>query len=102
MAAFLPLPHNPQATLPTHKDGEPVTSADIEKALDRDVGPIDEIQYENARWWRNVNRMMCLVGVTIIAVLVRLTTSGLNPFVTNARYIQIVLVIVSVRMQSDS
>ena len=39
---------------------------DIEKALD----PIDIARYENARWWRNVNRTMSVIGLLIIAAIV--------------------------------
>jgi hypothetical protein len=70
IAAILPLPYNPRLVMNVSKDGEPITPADIEKALDRDVGPIDEVQYENARWWRNVNRIMSLLGLLLIGTIV--------------------------------
>lgn len=31
---------------------------------------VDEARYENARWWRNLNRLMCIIGVLIIAAIV--------------------------------
>lgn len=37
---------------------------------DRRFGPIDEKRFENARWWRNLNRWMSLVGLLIIAAIV--------------------------------
>ncbi|KAL8668449.1 MAG: hypothetical protein Q9168_006919 [Polycauliona sp. 1 TL-2023] len=33
---------------------------------------IDEARYENARWWRNLNRLMCIVGVLIIIAIIAL------------------------------
>jgi hypothetical protein len=78
LAALLPLPYNPHCVLDVSKDGEAVTRADIEKALDRDVGPIDEIRYENARWWRNVNRVMSLVGLLLIGAIVCRHPPSLN------------------------
>jgi hypothetical protein len=51
IAAFLPLPGFEQ---------------DIEKGYDAR----DQARYENARWWRNINRMMCLVGLGVIIAAV--------------------------------
>lgn len=31
---------------------------------------VDEARFENARWWRNLNRLMCILGVLIIAAIV--------------------------------
>ena len=31
---------------------------------------MEQAQYENARWWRNLNRLMMIVGVFIIAAIV--------------------------------
>ena len=36
----------------------------------RQFGPMDEARYESAKWWRNLNRWMSLVGVLIIAAVV--------------------------------
>ncbi|KAI9677615.1 MAG: hypothetical protein M1817_006569 [Caeruleum heppii] len=66
IAAFLPLPPKP-ATSPS-MSGRP----DIEQALERDVGPIDEMRYANARWWRNLNRVMSVVGLFIIGAIIAL------------------------------
>ena len=96
-AAFLPLPYNPNDDLPFNVKDDTITRADIEKALDRDVGAIDENRYENARWWRNVNRIMSLVGLLIIAAIVS-GSSGLrsSPALLMITF-QIAMVVVSVR-----
>ena len=65
IAAFLPLPPNPSFdTIPS--EGMPDVAVDIEKAL----GPIDQARYENARWWRIINRIMSVVGVVAIGAVV--------------------------------
>lgn len=65
VAALLPLPRKPdldlEATMP---------SSDI--ALHARVYDLEQRRYDNARWWRNLNRWMVPVGFIIIAVVVRL------------------------------
>jgi len=41
----------------------------------RRFGPMDEARYESARWWRNLNRWMSLVGLLIIAAVVSILRS---------------------------
>ncbi|KAL8943946.1 MAG: hypothetical protein Q9216_000758 [Gyalolechia sp. 2 TL-2023] len=67
IASVLPLPRKPTADFqdPTT---EPQPTHDLEKRL----GMVDEARYENARWWRNLNRLMCIVGVLIIAAIIAL------------------------------
>ena len=66
IASFLPLPPAPMITPPATPD-TPNIAHDIEKAL----GPIDQARYENARWWRNINRVMSIIGIFIILAIVR-------------------------------
>ncbi|KAI9718944.1 MAG: hypothetical protein M1812_003829 [Candelaria pacifica] len=67
IGAFLPLPPNP------YMDSKGDTSRpDIEEAMTRVLGPIDEAKYENARWWRNLNRILSVVGLTIIIAVIAL------------------------------
>ena len=40
--------------------------------LEQQLGTIGEARYENARWWRNVNRVMSGVGVLIIIAIIAL------------------------------
>jgi len=37
---------------------------------------IDETRYESARWWRNLNRVMSIVGLLIIGAIVALVVVG--------------------------
>ena len=96
-AAFLPLPYNPNIDLPSNVNDDTITRADIEKAFDRDVGAIDEIRYENARWWRNVNRLMSLVGLLIIAAIVSGSAGCRSSPTLLMIALQIAMVVVSVR-----
>ena len=70
LASFLSLPAKPHLT-PPGSSTTPNIAHDIEKALD----PIDQAQYESARWWRNVNRIMSVMGLLIIIAIVSLLIS---------------------------
>jgi hypothetical protein len=48
-----------------------IINPDISKTIAREFGPTDLLKYESARWWRNLNRGMAVLGVLIIAVIVR-------------------------------
>lgn len=37
--------------------------------------PLQDARYENARWWRNINRMMAFVGIIVLICVV--STDGL-------------------------
>jgi len=37
---------------------------------------VDETRYESARWWRNLNRVMSVVGLLIIGAVVALVVVG--------------------------
>lgn len=43
---------------------------DIEKAAAHRAVLADNLRYENARWWRNLNRCMTPVGLSIIIIVV--------------------------------
>ena len=40
---------------------------DLEKQA---IAPVQEARYENARWWRNINRLMAFVGMIILVCVV--------------------------------
>ncbi|KAL8710507.1 MAG: hypothetical protein Q9220_004940 [cf. Caloplaca sp. 1 TL-2023] len=64
-ASILPLPQRP---IDTTKDA--ATKASLTHDLEKTLGMVDEARYENARWWRNLNRLMCLVGFLVVAAIV--------------------------------
>ena len=68
IAACLPLPAKPKPR-PTKGKNVPRQS-EIMADLEQQLGPIDVARYENARWWRHLNRLMCLCGVTVIIAIV--------------------------------
>lgn len=39
---------------------------------------IDERQYYSARWWRNLNRIMAVVGLLVIAAIIALVVVSLR------------------------
>ena len=68
IASFLPLPPRP---IHNEKDPAPrVSRATMVRDLENALDPVDERRYENARWWRSLNRLMSIVGVLIIATIV--------------------------------
>ena len=68
IASFLPLPPRPDIRSVKGKDN-PMRTQVVED-LEKQLGPIDEARYENARWWRNINRIMSLVGIVIVVAVV--------------------------------
>lgn len=41
-----------------------------ERDLEKTIISIDEARYENARWWRNINRIMSVLGLLVIGAIV--------------------------------
>ncbi|TVY29051.1 hypothetical protein LHYA1_G002247 [Lachnellula hyalina] len=82
IAAFLPLPLNPMTEM-RERDVENSTSNldnsnDYANDFARQFGPVDEIRFESAKWWRNLNRWMSIVGLLIIAAVVVLVVIGVR------------------------
>jgi hypothetical protein len=67
LGALLPLPLRPELN-------KEATSSqmDVERVMAPTLGPVDEIRYQKARWWRNLNRIMSVVGVLLIGTIVSL------------------------------
>ena len=70
VAAFLPLPPRPAVINANGKDVPRQTQ--ILEDLEQQLGAVDEARYENARWWRNINRVMSGFGVLIIVAIIAL------------------------------
>lgn len=68
IASFLPLPPRPGFSSVRAKNNPNRTQ--FAEDLEKQLGPIDEARYENARWWRNINRVMSLAGMAIIVAVV--------------------------------
>jgi hypothetical protein len=77
IAALLPLPPNPKLQMFESDSnqsrfgaGHPVSR--YQRYL------VDERRYESARWWRNLNRGMSIVGLLIIGAVVALAIVGVR------------------------
>ncbi|KAF7586390.1 hypothetical protein BBP40_008956 [Aspergillus hancockii] len=70
VAAFLPLPPKPEMIV--EEDSE----AGREKTLQMRVLDLERKRYENARWWRNLNRWMNPLGLLIITIIIVLAVVG--------------------------
>ena len=44
--------------------------------LDQRVASIDDTRYQNARWWRNLNRVMSVIGLLILGTIITLVVVG--------------------------
>ncbi|KAK2764867.1 hypothetical protein FQN54_008564 [Arachnomyces sp. PD_36] len=68
IASFIPLPPKPSEF---YQDG-----SDVEQAINERVALKDELVYENARWWRNLNRCLSPLGLAIVTVIITLSVLG--------------------------
>ncbi|EAQ90933.1 hypothetical protein CHGG_02868 [Chaetomium globosum CBS 148.51] len=75
IAAFLPLPPNPKA-LDVENGENKYTST--HPAFRYQKYAVDETRYESARWWRNLNRGMSIIGLLIIGAVVALAVIGVR------------------------
>lgn len=76
VAAVLPLPPKPTMKEITH---DPETGGPtLQQQLEHQIALKDEATYVNLRWWRNLNRFMCIVGLVIIAIIVSYGNSCLK------------------------
>lgn len=64
VASFLPLPPKPEMVLADDSE------SDVETALQLRLFDLERKRYQNARWWRNLNRWMNCVGLVIIVIIV--------------------------------
>ncbi|KAM0334075.1 hypothetical protein ACHAQA_001095 [Verticillium albo-atrum] len=77
VAAFLPLPPRPYSDM-AEREQTGSSLPDIDTELPRRVAHIDEMHYRSACWWRNLNRIMALVGILIVAAIVTLAVVGVK------------------------
>jgi hypothetical protein len=70
VASFLPLPPKPEMVLADDSE------SDVETALQLRLFDLERKRYQNARWWRNLNRWMNCVGLVIIVIIIVLAVVG--------------------------
>ncbi len=78
IAAVLPLPPNPKLDLMEMADDARSNFRPGRINASQHMLIIDETRYESARWWRNVNRIMSVVGLLIIGAIVALVVVGVR------------------------
>jgi hypothetical protein len=71
IAAFLPLPPKPLPSDPEVAAGES-TDLRIQNRILRS----ERRRFENALWWRRLNRFMVLPGIVILIVIIALAIVG--------------------------
>ncbi|KAK4242591.1 hypothetical protein C8A03DRAFT_29185 [Achaetomium macrosporum] len=77
VAALLPLPPNPKLRMLDAENsqgrfGSPHPAFRYQQQL------FDEMRYESARWWRNLNRGMSVVGLLITGAIIALSVVGVR------------------------
>ncbi|CAD6578542.1 MAG: hypothetical protein ASARMPRED_008753 [Alectoria sarmentosa] len=49
-----------------------ISRTQVLEDLEKQLGAVDEARYENARWWRNINRVMSGFGVLVLVAVIAL------------------------------
>lgn len=75
LAAFLPLPPKPHVDMVEHHD---TSHSNFGYDPSRIVLVVDEARYNSARWWRNLNRGMSIVGLILIGAAIALIVVGVK------------------------
>lgn len=75
LAAFLPLPpKSPLDMVEYHT----TSHLDLNHDPSRVVLTLDEVRYNSARWWRNLNRGMSIFGLILIGAAIALIVLGVK------------------------
>jgi hypothetical protein len=75
IAALLPLPANPKYQMEEQGDS---SSRFGHVNMEHEIRLLDERRYDSAKWWRNLNRVMSVVGLLIIGAVVALAVVGVR------------------------
>ncbi|KFY15242.1 hypothetical protein V492_02129 [Pseudogymnoascus sp. VKM F-4246] len=74
IAAVLPIPPRPEFPELSEEDARK-SRLDLQQEMNLIWSPVDEKRYQNARWWRILNRIFSVVGVAIITLIVVLVVT---------------------------
>jgi hypothetical protein len=82
---MLPLPVNPRVEMRERETSSSALGSEAEREIQfhRQFGYNDESRYESARWWRRLNRYMSILGVLLVAAVVRSSQLPLFRQLTN-------------------
>lgn len=75
IAAFLPLPPKPHIDVLEHHNN---SHLDPRYEASRIMLTLDEVRYNSARWWRNLNRGMSVFGLLLISAAIALIVVGVR------------------------
>ncbi|KAI1497504.1 hypothetical protein F5X99DRAFT_432946 [Biscogniauxia marginata] len=81
IAAFLPLPPKPISPMQERNESTAELGLPKEQAPEpfrRQPLPVDDTNYQSARWWRNLNRFMSIVGLLILGAVAALVVIGVR------------------------
>lgn len=86
VGAFSPLPHRPASYHDLEKQtayarqGQygTIEQGDIlaQLKLEKHIRGLEEVKWQNARWWRRMNRWMCCVGFVVLIIVIVLAIIG--------------------------
>ena len=68
--------HNHTADPNCSNPPRPQSYADLESRIRHQVHLQERARWENARWWRGLNRFMCAVGLVVLVVVIVLAVLG--------------------------
>ncbi|KAH8783013.1 hypothetical protein F5883DRAFT_403667 [Diaporthe sp. PMI_573] len=79
IGAVLPLPKpSPLAMVERYSSISDLGVRSREHEFERHIETVDELRYENATWWRTLNRFMSVVGLLIIGAVVGLAVAAVK------------------------
>jgi len=88
VAAFLPLPPDPQGPKLREKGKSPLSGAASDSqseefvampgAFKRQLAQASERRYQSAKWWRTLNRVMAVLGLLILGAVAALVVIGVR------------------------
>ncbi|KAH7038009.1 uncharacterized protein B0I36DRAFT_73975 [Microdochium trichocladiopsis] len=79
IGAFLPLPVAVHLKSANPDDSQTELGAPVqEKIRDDQHFAFDDAQYQSARWWRNLNRVMSIVGILVLGAVAALVVIGVK------------------------
>jgi len=76
IGALLPLPPHPSLEMLERGDDSQSRFGRAKAEFRYTTRVVDEARYDSARWWRNLNRFMSIIGLLILGAIVALVVVG--------------------------
>ncbi len=77
IAAGLPLPLDPQKGIDKTRRSDQ-SEFGVSETYKRQLAMADEQRFQNARWWRTLNRCMAVVGLLLLGAVAVLVVLGVR------------------------